>query len=86
MGGVRKWAWYLGGAKLESFHSVGQLWVVSAFDIVAVVDTQFGLPISEQVAKIHCRFAVCSCDLRPFYGCSHALNELDSSANDIYGI
>ena len=86
MGGVRKWAWYLGGAKLESFHSVGKLWVVSAFDFVAVVVAQLGLSISEQVAKIHRRFAVCSCDLCPFYSCSHALNELDSSANEMYGI
>ena len=28
-GGVRKWAWYLGGAKIESFRSVGQLCVAS---------------------------------------------------------
>ena len=50
----------------------------SAFDFVAAVVTQFGLPISEQVAKIHRRFAVRSCDLCPFYSCCHALNRLDS--------
>ena len=54
----------------------------SAFDFPAVV-AQFGLPIREQVAKIHHRFAVHSCDLRPFYSCCHAL---DSSANEIYSI
>ena len=68
--GWSKWAWYLGGAKIESFRSVGQLCVASvarsAFDFAAVVVAQFGLPISEQVAKIHRRFAVRSCDLRPF--------------------
>ena len=50
------------------------------FDFVAVV-AQFGLLISEQVAKVH-RFAVCSCDLRPFYSCCHALNKLDLLANE----
>ena len=35
-------------------------------DFIAVVVAQFRLPISEQVAKIHRRFAVHSCDLRPF--------------------
>ena len=66
-----KQAWYLGGAKIELCHSVGQLCGASvahsAFDFVAVVVAQFGLPISEQVAKIHRRFAVRSCDLCPFY-------------------
>ena len=52
----------------------------SAFDFVAVV-AQCGLPISEQVAKIHRRFAVHSCVLN-FYSCCH----IDSSANEIYGI
>ena len=61
--------WYSG--------SYVQLLSRSAFDFVAVVVAQFGLPISEQVAKIHRRFAVCSCDLYPFYSCCHALNKLD---------
>ena len=56
-----------------------QLLSRSAFDFPAAV-AQFGLPIREQVAKIHRRFAVRSCELR------HALNRLDSSANEIYCI
>ena len=65
-----------------------QLLSRSAFDFVAVVVAQFGLPINEQVAKIHRRFFVRSCDLCPFYmySCCHALSKLDSSANEIYGI
>ena len=63
-----------------------QLLSRSAFDFAAVVVAQFGLPISEQVANIHRRFAVRSCDLCPFDSCCHALSELDSSANEIYGI
>ena len=42
----------------------------SAFDFVTVGVAQFGLPISEQVAKIHCHFAVHICDLHPFYSFS----------------
>ena len=80
-----KWAWYLGGAKIELCRSCVQLLSRSAFNFVAVV-AQFGLPISEQVAKIHHCLAVCSCDLHPFYSCCYALNKLDSSANEIYGI
>ena len=57
--------------------------VRSAFDFVAVVVAQFGLPISEQVAKIHLHFAVRSCDLCPFHSFCHAL---DSSASETYGI
>ena len=89
-----KWMWYLGGAKIElCHHSYGvdqsgscvQLLSCSAFDfIAAVVVAQFRLPISEQVAKIHCCFAVHSCDLRPFCSCCmccHALNRIDSSAS-----
>ena len=34
---------------------------------IAVVVAQFGLPISEQVAKIYRCFVVHSCDLHPFY-------------------
>ena len=58
----------------------------SVFDFVAVNVAQFVLPISEQVAKIHCRLVVHSCDLRPLYSCFHALNKLDSSTNESYGI
>ena len=65
-------------------RSCVQLLSRCAFNFVAVA--QFGLPISEQVAKIHHRLAVCSCDLHPFYSCCYALNKLDSSANEIYGI
>ena len=54
--------------------AVVQLLSRSAVDFVAVVVAQLGLSISEQVAKIHRRFAVRSCDLCPFYGCSHALS------------
>ena len=43
-----------------------QLLSHSAFDFVAVVVAQLGLPISEQVAKIHRRFAIRSCDLCQF--------------------
>ena len=46
----------------------------------AVVVPQFGLPISEYVAKIHRRFVV------HFYGCCHALNKLDSSASRLSSV
>ena len=92
-----KWAWYLGGAKIDAHAQSGiwhagscvQLLSRSAFHFVAVVVAQFGLLINEQVAKIHRRFAVHSCDLTVFFyiaQCCHALNKLDSSANEIYGI
>ena len=71
--------------RVAQLGSCVQLLSRSAFDFIAVV-AQFGLPISEQVAKIHRRFAVRSRDLRPFYSCCHPLNKLDSSANEIYGI
>ena len=77
-----KWVWYLGGAKIELCRSCVQLLSCSAFNFVAVV-AQFGLPISEQVAKIHHRLAVCSCDLHLFF---FVIAALDSSANEIYGI
>ena len=61
-GGI--WAWYLGGAKVVSFSSVGSCSYVarSAFDFVAVDLAQ----ISEQVAKIHRCFVNRVCDLSPF--------------------
>ena len=53
-------------AQLGIWHagSCVQLLSRSAFYFVAVVVAQFGLPISEQVAKIRRRFAVRCCDLR----------------------
>ena len=79
-----KWVWYLGGAKIELCRSVGQLCAASvarsAFDFIAVVFPQFGLPISEHVAKIHRRFAVHFCS------CCHALNKLDSSASRLSSV
>ena len=54
-----------GSCSVGHAGSCVQLLSRSAFDFVAVA-AKFGLPISEQVAKIHRRllFAV---DLRPFY-------------------
>ena len=65
MGEVRKWAWYFGRAKSASL--IWQLCRVLCymFDFVTVDVTQFSYPISEQVVKIHHRFAVHDCGLRP---------------------
>ena len=62
-----KWVWYLGGAKIKLCRSVGWAPVCSFCRVLhltlLLLLSQFGLPISEQVAKIHRRFAVCSCIL-----------------------
>ena len=69
--------------ELKLHHSISSCW----FDIVAVVDVaQLECPISEQVTKIHRCFAICDCDLHPFYSYCHTLRQLDSSANEIYHI
>ena len=55
------------GLKLyDSAQSAAVALSCSAFDFVAVGVTQFRLTISEQIVKIHRRFAVRGCDLHLF--------------------
>ena len=68
MGGVQKWAWYLGGAKNRITQSAAVALSRSAFEFFAVDVGQFGLPINEQVAQISIvilLFTVVICVLLP---------------------